>query len=110
MGVNVHQSFAVTWAISFLVAAVAGILMAPVVFLSTHMGIVVINGFAAAILGGWGSIPGAIIGGLLLGVIDNVAPLYFPSQIKNIVPFMMIFIVLIIRPRGIMGTERFTKV
>ncbi len=74
MGVNVKQSFAVTWAISFLVAAVAGILMAPVVFLSTHMGIVVINGFAAAILGGWGSIPGAIIGGMLLGVIDNVAP------------------------------------
>jgi len=110
MGVNVHQSFAVTWAISFLVAAVAGILMAPVIFLSTHMGIVVINGFAAAILGGWGSIPGAIIGGMLLGVVDNVAPLYFPSQIKNIVPFMVIFIVLVIRPRGIMGVERFTKV
>jgi branched-chain amino acid transport system permease protein len=110
MGVNVHQSFAVTWAISFLVAAVAGMLMAPVIFLSTHMGIVVINGFAAAILGGWGSIPGAIIGGMLLGVIDNVAPLYFPSQIKNIVPFMVIFIVLVMRPRGIMGIERFTKV
>ena len=110
MGVNVHQSFAVTWAISFLVAAVAGILMAPVIFLSTHMGIVVINGFAAAILGGWGSIPGAIIGGLLLGVIDNVAPLYLPSQIKNIVPFMTIFVVLVIRPKGIMGVERFTKV
>lgn len=110
MGVNVNQSFAVTWAISFLVAAVAGILMAPVIFLSTHMGIVVINGFAAAILGGWGSIPGAIIGGMLLGVIDNVAPLYLPSQIKNIVPFMTIFIVLVIRPKGIMGVERFIKV
>ena len=110
MGVNVHQSFSVTWAISFLVAAVAGILMAPVIFLSTHMGVVVINGFAAAILGGWGSIPGAIIGGLLLGVIDNVAPLYLPSQIKNIVPFITIFIVLVIRPRGIMGVERFTRV
>jgi len=110
MGVNVNQSFAVTWAISFLVAAMAGILMAPVIFLSTHMGIVVINGFAAAILGGWGSIPGAIIGGMLLGVIDNVAPLYLPSQIKNIVPFMTIFIVLVIRPKGIMGVERFIKV
>ena len=110
MGVNVNQSFAVTWAISFLVAAVAGILMAPVIFLSTHMGVVVINGFAAAILGGWGSIPGAIIGGMLLGVIDNVAPLYLPSQIKNIVPFMTIFIVLVIRPKGIMGVERFIRV
>ncbi len=110
MGINVNQSFAVTWAISFLVAAVAGILMAPVIFLSTHMGVVVINGFAAAILGGWGSIPGAIIGGMLLGVIDNVAPLYLPSQIKNIVPFMTIFIVLVIRPKGIMGVERFIRV
>ncbi len=110
MGVSVKQSFAVTWAISFSVAAVAGILMAPVFFLSTHMGLVVINGFAAAILGGWGSIPGAIVGGLLLGVIDNVAPLYLPSQIKNVVPFVVIFIVLVIRPKGIMGVERFTKV
>ena len=110
MGVNVKQSFSATWAISFLVAAVAGILMAPVVFLSTHMGLVVINGFAAAILGGWGSIPGAIIGGMLLGVIDNVAPLYLPSQIKNVVPFIVIFIVLVIRPKGIMGVERFIKV
>ena len=110
MGINVKQSFALTWAISFLVAAVAGILMAPIVFLSSQMGIVVINGFAAAILGGWGSIPGSIIGGMLLGVIDNVAPLYLPSQIKNIVPFMVIFIVLVIRPKGLMGIDRFEKV
>ena len=110
MGINVKQSFSMTWAISFLVAAVAGILMAPVVFLSTHMGLVVINGFAASILGGWGSVPGAIIGGMLLGVIDNVAPLYLPSQIKNVVPFVVIFIVLVIRPKGIMGVEKFVKV
>jgi branched-chain amino acid transport system permease protein len=110
MGVNVNQAFSVAWAISFLVAAVAGILMAPVIFLSTHMGVVVINGFAAAILGGWGSIPGAIVGGMLLGVIDNVAPLYLPSQIKNIIPFMIIFTVLVVRPKGIMGVEKFTKV
>lgn len=110
MGISVKQSFSITWAISFMVAAVAGILMAPVVFLSTHMGQVVINGFAAAILGGWGSIPGSIIGGMLLGIIDNIAPLYLPSQIKNVVPFMVIFIVLVIRPKGIMGKERLTKV
>ncbi len=110
MGINVKKSFAMTWAISFLVASFAGILMAPIVFLSTHMGLVVINGFAAAILGGWGSIPGSILGGMLLGVIDNVAPLYLPSQIKNMVPFMVIFIVLVIRPKGIMGVERFIKV
>lgn len=110
MGINVKHSFAATWAISWLVAAVAGILMAPIVFLSSQMGIVVINGFAAAILGGWGSIPGSIIGGMLLGVIDNVAPLYLPSEIRSMVPFMVIFIVLVIRPKGLMGVERFQKV
>ncbi|MEE9612307.1 MAG: branched-chain amino acid ABC transporter permease [Desulfatiglandales bacterium] len=110
MGISVKKSFAMTWAISFFVAGVAGILMAPIVFLSTSMGLVVINGFAAAILGGWGSIPGSIVGGMLLGIIDNVAPLYFPSQIKNIVPFMVIFIVLVVKPTGIMGTETPKKV
>ncbi len=110
MGINVKRSFSLTWIISYLVAAVAGLLMAPIVFLSSRMGIVVINGFAASILGGWGSIPGAIIGGMLLGVLDNVAPLYLPAQIKDMIPFLVIFAVLVIRPKGIMGIEKFTKV
>ena len=84
--------------------------MAPIVFLSSRMGIVVINGFAAAILGGWGSIPGAIVGGMLLGILDNIAPLYLPAQIKDMIPFMIIFAVLVVRPKGIMGIEKFTKV
>ena len=110
MGINVKRSFSLTWIISYLVAAVAGLLMAPIVFLSSRMGIVVINGFAAAILGGWGSIPGAIIGGMLLGILDNIAPLYLPAQIKDMIPFMIIFAVLVVRPKGIMGIEKFTKV
>ncbi len=110
MGINVKRSFSLTWIISYLVAAVAGLLMAPIVFLSSRMGIVVINGFAAAILGGWGSIPGAIIGGMLLGILDNIAPLYLPAQVKDMIPFMVIFAVLVVRPKGIMGIEKFTKV
>ncbi len=110
MGISVKRSFAMTWAISSLVAAVAGILIAPVVFLSTHMGLVVINGFAAAILGGWGSIPGTIAGGMLLGVLENVVPYYLPSQTRNIIPFMVLVGVLVVKPTGIMGVERKKRV
>ena len=57
-----------------VVGAVAGVLVAPVIFLSSKMGLVVINGFTAAVLGGFGSMPGAVVGGMLLGVLENLAP------------------------------------
>lgn len=110
MGISVKRSFSMTWAISAIVAAVAGILIAPVVFLSTHMGLVVINGFAAAILGGWGSIPGTIAGGMILGVMENVVPYYLPSQTRNIVPFAVLVAVLVVKPTGIMGVEQKRRV
>ncbi len=110
MGINIKRSFAVTWAISGFVSGVAALLIAPVIFLSTRMGLVVINGFAAAILGGWGSIPGAVLGGIGLGILENVAPYYFPSQIKNIIPFAVLVGVLVIKPTGIIGEERRKRV
>lgn len=105
MGISVKRSFALTWAISGFISGVAAVLIAPVIFLSTRMGLVVINGFAAAILGGWGSIPGAVLGGIALGILENVAPYYFPSQIRNIIPFAVLVGVLILKPTGIMGEE-----
>lgn len=110
MGINIKRSFAITWAISGFVSGVAALLIAPVIFLSTRMGLVVINGFAAAILGGWGSIPGAVLGGIGLGILENVAPYYFPSQIKNIIPFAVLVGVLVIKPTGIIGEERRKRV
>lgn len=105
MGISVKRSFALTWAISGFISGVAAVLIAPVVFLSTRMGLVVINGFAAAILGGWGSIPGALLGGIALGILENVAPYYFPAQVRNIIPFAVLVGVLILKPTGIMGEE-----
>jgi branched-chain amino acid transport system permease protein len=110
MGVSVKHSFALAWAISGLVSGIAAFLIAPVVFLSTQMGLVVINGFAAGIMGGWGSFPGAVIGGISLGVLENIAPYYFPSQIKSIIPFAVLVAVLVIRPTGIMGEKRQRRV
>ncbi|MBI5248809.1 MAG: branched-chain amino acid ABC transporter permease [Desulfomonile tiedjei] len=110
MGISVKRSFALTWAISGFISGVGAVLIAPVIFLSTRMGLVVINGFAAAILGGWGSIPGAVLGGIMLGILENVAPYYFPSQIRNIIPFAVLVGVLIIKPTGIMGEEEKRRV
>jgi branched-chain amino acid transport system permease protein len=110
VGISVRRSFALTWAISGLVSGIAALLIGPVIFLSSRMGLVVINGFAAAILGGWGSIPGTILGGISLGILENVAPYYFPSQIRNIIPFAVLVGVLVIKPTGIMGEERKKRV
>jgi len=110
MGISVKRCFALTWAISGLVAGIAALLIAPVVFLSTALGFVVVNGFAGAILGGWGSLPGAVVGGVILGVLENIAPFYFPSEIRNIIPFAVLVGVLVIRPSGIMGEERRRRV
>jgi branched-chain amino acid transport system permease protein len=110
MGISVKRSFALTWAISGFISGIAALLIAPVIFLSTRMGLVVINGFAAGILGGWGSIPGAVLGGIGLGILENIAPYYFPSQIRNIIPFAVLVGVLVIKPTGMMGEERRKRV
>jgi ABC-type branched-subunit amino acid transport system permease subunit len=60
----------------------------------------VINGFTAAVLGGFGSMPGAVLGGMLLGVLENLAPLYLPSGIRYSVPFLVLIAILLVRPAG----------
>lgn len=110
MGVNVSRVFSSAWMLSASVTALAGVLIAPVLNLSTHMGAVVIPAFAAAILGGWGSFPGAVAGGMLLGVIENLAGGYLASQIKNIVPFLVVLGVLVVRPQGLFGEKEIKKV
>jgi branched-chain amino acid transport system permease protein len=110
VGISVKRSFALTWAISGFISGIAALLIAPVIFLSTRLGLVVINGFAAAILGGWGSIPGAVVGGIALGILENVAPYYFSSQVRNMIPFAVLVGVLILKPTGIMGEERKRRV
>jgi branched-chain amino acid transport system permease protein len=93
-----------------VVGAVAGVLVAPVVFLSSKMGLIVINGFTAAVIGGFGSMPGAVVGGMFLGVLENLAPLYLPSGIRYSVPFVVLVAVLVVRPAGLVGRVERRKV
>ena len=110
MGISVERVYSASWVLAAVVGAIAGVLIAPVIFLSSKMGVVVINGFIAAVLGGFGSMPGAVVGGMLLGVIENLAPLYLPSSIKHSVPFILLIVILLIRPGGVVGRVARRKV
>jgi len=110
MGISVERVHAAAWVLASVVGAIAGVLIAPVTFLSAKMGLVAINGFTAAVLGGFGSMPGAFLGGMLLGVIENLAPLYLPTSIRYSVPFLVLIAILIVRPAGLLGRVERRKV
>jgi branched-chain amino acid transport system permease protein len=103
MGINVKGIYAGTWALSAVVSGVAGFLAAPIIFIDTNMGFVVLKGFAGAVLGGWGSIPGAIVGGMALGVMENLATVYVWPQIKHMAAFLVLLMVLLCKPDGLLG-------
>lgn len=111
MGISEKRVFGWTWAISTMLGAVAGILIAPTLFLSpSFMEIVSVKAFAAAVLGGFSSLPGAVVGGLLLGVIENIFGIYVSTALKTTFVFTLIILVLYIRPNGLFGKKVVKKV
>ena len=111
MGVPVPKVYALTWGISAVLGAVAGILIAPTTFLSpSMMAEVQIKAFTAAVLGGFSSLPGAVVGGLLLGVLENLVAGYISTELKSTFAFALIVVVLFIRPSGLLGTPPKRKV
>ena len=110
MGISVERVYSSAWVLAAVVGAVGGVLMAPVTFLSTKMGLIAINGFTAAVLGGFGSMLGAVAGGMFLGVIENLAPLYLPTGIRYSVPFLVMIAILVARPHGLFGRAERRKV
>jgi len=109
-GIGVRRMFNFTWGIAGAVGAVAGVLLAPIVFLHPHMGSVGLRALPAAVLGSFGSIPGAIVGGLVIGISETIAGLYLPKEIKDVFPWLVLFLVLLIRPEGIFYTYEQKKV
>ena len=101
MGIPVKRIFSLIWAISALVAAVAGTLIAPISLISPQMGFIGIKAFAAAVIGGFGSLPGALIGGLIIGCSEQLAGTYLPMGFQEISAYLIMFLTLTIRPRGL---------
>ena len=112
MGINVNRTISVTFAIGSALAAVAGVLLCSAYpSLSPYTGSRPgIKAFVAAVFGGIGSIPGAFIGGILLGIIENLAKAYISSQLSDAIVFSVLIIVLLVRPTGILGKKMTEKV
>lgn len=113
MGVSVKKVFALTWGISFAIAAIAGIFLANVMVLNIAICLVAIKAFPAVILGGLESIPGAIIGGLVIGVLETLVGGYLDKTlpgVKDLTAFVVLFLVLMIRPYGLFGKEEIERV
>ena len=110
MGVPVKRVFSLIWAISALVAAVAGTLMAPISLVDPQMGFIGIKAFAAAVIGGFGSLPGALIGGLIIGSSEQLAGTYLPTGFQEITAYLIMFLVLTLRPQGLFAQIQQKKV
>jgi branched-chain amino acid transport system permease protein len=113
MGVSVKRVFALTWGLSFAIAAIAGIFLANVMVLNIGLSFVAIKAFPAVILGGMESIPGAIIGGLVIGVLETLVGGYLDQVLpgaKDLTAFVVLFLVLMFRPYGLFGKEEIERV
>ena len=112
MGININKTISLTFAIGSGLAAIASVLLCVTYpSLSPSLGSMPgIKAFTAAVFGGIGSIPGAFIGGLLLGVIENLTKAYISTQLSDAIVFGVLIIVLLIKPTGLLGKKRREKV
>jgi branched-chain amino acid transport system permease protein len=111
VGVNVNRSIGLTFGLSFSVAAIAGVLIGPLYFVSFDMGEMVgLKAFSAAVFGGINSIPGTILGGVVIGILENIAGGYISAAYKDLVAFVILLLMLVWRPTGLLGRETPIKV
>lgn len=110
MGIPVKTLNGLVWAIAAMVSASAGLLLAPITFVHANMGLIGLKAFPAAVLGGFGSVPGAIVGGVLIGISESLAGFYLPEGIKDTVPYLLLLIMLAIRPNGLFSESTRKKV
>lgn len=110
MGISPKRMSSFSFVLSAALGAIAGLAIAPIIFPAYDMGAMLgIKGFSAAILGGLGSAPGAVIGGLLIGLFESMGSGYVSSGMKDIITFSIFLLILIIRPNGILGEKTIGK-
>lgn len=109
-GIPVAKLVTGVWAVSAVIAAIAGVLVAPVSLIDPQIGFIGIKAFAAAIVGGFGSLPGAMVGGLLIGVAEQFAGLYLPPGFSDVTAYIILLVMLFVRPQGIFASMMQKKV
>jgi branched-chain amino acid transport system permease protein len=114
MGINVERYFALAWAMTGIVSALGGIIWGSLLGVDVHLSLVGFKVFPVVILGGLDSIPGAIVGGLIVGIVENVAAGYIDPWVgggtKDFAPYVLMIVALMLRPYGIFGKEIIERV
>ncbi|WP_319824636.1 branched-chain amino acid ABC transporter permease [Thalassovita sp.] len=101
VGVPVHRVNSMIWALSGAVSTIAGVLYASKGAIDPNIGLLGIKAFAAAVIGGFGSLPGALLGGILIGVVEPLAARYLPGGFSQMSPYIIMLVVLVTRPNGL---------
>jgi branched-chain amino acid transport system permease protein len=110
MGVNVARLISLVFFVSGLLAAVGGIFLSVRYTLYPQLGMITIKAFVAAVIGGLGSLPGAVVGSLILGLSEMLTAGFLSSQLRDLVVFSLLVITLVIRPTGLFGKDVSEKV
>jgi branched-chain amino acid transport system permease protein len=110
MGIPVQRLNGLVWGLAAAVAAVAGLLLAPITFVHANMGFIGLKAFPAAVVGGFGSLPGAIVGGLVIGIVESLSGFYLPEGFKDVAAYVVVLLMLMLKPNGLFGETMRKKV
>jgi branched-chain amino acid transport system permease protein len=110
MGIPVKRLNGLVWGLAAAVAAIAGLLLAPITFVHANMGFIGLKAFPAAVVGGFGSLPGAIVGGLIIGIVEALSGFYLPEGVKDVAPYIVVLLMLVLKPNGLFGEKLRKKV
>ena len=110
MGIPVKRLNGLVWGLAAAVAAIAGLLLAPITFVHANMGFIGLKAFPAAVVGGFTSLPGAIVGGLIIGIVEAFSGFYLPEGFKDVAPYIVVLVMLVLKPNGLFGEKLRKKV
>jgi branched-chain amino acid transport system permease protein len=102
-GIRVKRLNSIVWALAGAVAALCGLLLAPISLVDLGLWFVMLKALAALVLGGFGSAPGAVVGGLLIGLVEQFAGVFLADGVKDLMPYLVLIGVLVLRPHGLFG-------
>lgn len=110
MGIRVGTVYAWAWGISTAIGALAGLLVAPLIGVNPEIGSLILRGLVAAVIGGFTSVTGAVIGGLAVGLIETFSGVLIGGTVKNLMPFLLLMLLLVFRPQGLFGLAEAKRV
>jgi branched-chain amino acid transport system permease protein len=103
VGISVQKIFSLTWFITSILGGLAGVLLAPIILIYPDMGVIIIKSIAAAIIGGLNSLQGAVLGGIIIGLCENIGGAYISTSFSDVTAFLAIIVVLALKPSGLFG-------